>query len=405
MALTYRRIAEDEYPAFVRANEAAFSAVPSEEDVRRERTLSTIERCIVAVDGAEIVGTSDTSEMSMAVPGAEIPIGYVTSVGVKPSHRRQGIATELMRRQLVDARERGEAVSVLYASEGAIYGRFGYGLATVGLSIDVESSRSAFVRPHRPAGTVRLVERQMAVKDVLAVHDMVRPTRPGMVALDETRFEYSLHDHGPERDQPTFFALHEGERGVDGYVAYRVRHRWPGGNPSWELTVRDLLGATPQAVADLWRFVLDVDLVERVRAWSRPVDEPLLYLVAEPRRLRATLHDNLWLRPVDVAAALRARRYAAGGRVVLEVHDAFCTWNDGRYELEADGEGDAVVTRTSTQPDLACSAGELGAVYLGGSSLRQLHRAGRVDELRPGGLARADGLFAWDPAPWCPYDF
>jgi predicted acetyltransferase len=151
--------------------------------------------------------------------------------------------------------------------------------------------------------------------------------------------------------------------------------------------------------------VFEVDLVERVSAWSRPVDEPLVHLLQEPRRLGATLRDNLWVRPVDVAGALGARTYSSDGRIVLEVTDQFCPWNEGRYLIEAIG-GEANVTLvTSEPPDLACSVNEVGATYLGGTSFRQLHRAGRVDEHTEGALARADAMFGWDPAPWCPYIF
>jgi predicted acetyltransferase len=405
MDVTIRPIDEREFPAYLRANEASFSSVPSDEDLERERSLNEPERSFAAFDGEEIVGTAGVFTMPMTVPGGELRIGYVTAVGVKPTHRRRGIATRLMRHQLDQAHERGELVDVLYASEGGIYGRFGYGLASFALAFDMESSRSGFVASYEPSGTVRLVELADAVEDVLAVHAEVRPTRPGMVALDRPRLDYALHEHGPARDQPRLAVLHEGEGGVDGYAIYRVRHDWPGGIPHSELEVRDLQATTAGAHADLWRYLFDVDLTERVRSWIRPVDEPLVHLVAEPRRLRATLRDNLWLRLVDVGGALAGRRYAAAGRVVVEVRDPFGPWNDGRYALDAGPDGLATAERTTEEPDLACTASDVGAVYLGGTTLRQLHRAGRVAEHTPGALDRADAMLAWDPAPWCPYVF
>jgi predicted acetyltransferase len=405
MDLTIRTIEEGEFPAFISANEASFSSVPTEEDVERERSLNEPERSFAAFVDDEIVGTAAAFTMPMTVPGGELQIGYVTAVGVKPTHRRRGVATRLMRRQLDDAHERGELVDVLCASEGGIYGRFGYGLASFGLAFDMESSRSAFVAGYEPSGPVRLVDRASATKDVLAVQAAVWAERPGMVGLDERRLEYALHDHGPDRGLPLLTVLHEGEGGVDGFAFYRVRHDWPGGIPQSELVVRDLQATTAGAHADLWRYLFDVDLTERIRAWNRPVDEPLLHLVAEPRRLRPTLRDNLWLRLVDVAGALAGRRYDAAGRVVLQVRDPFCPWNEGRYSLEVAADGLGVVRRTAEEPDLVCTASDVGAAYLGGTSFRQLHRAGRVDEASEGALARADGMFAWDPAPWCPYVF
>lgn len=125
----------------------------------------------------------------------------------------------------------------------------------------------------------------------------------------------------------------------------------------------------------------------------------------EPRRLRATISDNLWVRLVDLAGALRARRYACDGRLVLQIVDAFCPWNEGRHALEVSAGEAAEAARTDEPADLLCTINEIGAAYLGGTTFRQLYRAGRVEELTPGALARADAVFGWDPAPWSPYEF
>ena len=337
MDVEIRTISEDEFATYARAVEMAFSDVPSDEDIERERVLVEYDRSFAAFDGPDIVGTGAAFTMPMTVPGGELDVGYVTAVGVRATHRRRGINTRLMRAVLDDAHERGELVDVLYASEGGIYGRYGYGLGTFGYSIDLERSRSAFVRGYAPSGTTRLLERDPALKDILAVHDATRRSRPGMVQLDERRLVYALHEHGDDAKLPQMFVLHEGTDGVDGFAVYRVKHDWPEGYPRNVLTVRDLQATTPGAYADLWRYVFEVDLVERVVAWSRPVDEPLVHLVQEPRRLGATLRDNLWVRPVDVAGALGARSYSTDARIVLEVMDPFCPWNEGRYLLEAIG--------------------------------------------------------------------
>ncbi len=405
MDVEIRTISEDEFAGYVRAVEFAFSGIATDEDVERERVLVEYERTYAAFDGPEIVGTAAVFTMPMTVPGAEVEVGYVTAVGVRPTHRRRGINTRLMRRQLADAHERGELVDVLYASEGGIYGRYGYGLATFGAEIEIESSRSAFVRGYAPSGRIRQLERDPAMKEILGVHEVTRLMRPGMVQLDERRLNYALHEHGPDATLPQLFVVHEAEDGVDGFAIYRVKHDWPSGFPQSVLSVLDLQARSAGAYADLWRYVFQVDLTERVRAWSRPVDEPLIHLLQEPRRLGARLRDNLWVRLVDVAGALGARRYVADGRVVIEVRDPFCAWNEASYTLEA-AAGEAMVTAgAGDPPDLTCSVNDVGAAYLGGTSFRQLHRAGRVDEHTEGALARADSMFAWDPAPWSPYVF
>ena len=406
MDVEIRTIEEPEFESYVSAVELAFSDTLKPEEVERERSLIEYDRAFAAFDGPEIVGATAAFTMPMTVPGGEASVPYVTFVGVRPTHRRRGILTALIRTQLEQVHDRGEPIAVLTASEGSIYGRFGYGLATYGLSIDVPVGRSAFVRGYRPAGAMRFVSREDAVPSVLRVHEAVRRERPGMTSLDETRLVYGWHDHesDPDKGASTLFALHEGEDGVDGFVIYRVKDDWPASVPESVLKVRDLQAANPSACADLWRFVLDVDLIARVSAWGRPVDEPLLHLVAEPRRLNATLTDELWVRVIDVADALRRRRYASEGQVVLEVNDRFCPWNDGRYALDGGPDG-AACAPTDAAPDLVCSVNDVGAVYLGGTSFRQLHRAGFVEERTDGALARADAMFTWDPAPWSPYVF
>ncbi|HJS27300.1 MAG TPA: GNAT family N-acetyltransferase [Actinomycetota bacterium] len=406
MDLQIRAISEDELVAFILAAEAASSEATDDAEIGREKSLAEPERYLAAFDGPEIVGTAGAFTMPMTIPGGRTVVGYPTLVGVLPTHRRRGIAAQLMRRQLDEANARGELLSVLYASEGGIYGRFGYGLGTIGLSINIETARSAFVRGYTRSGEMRLVERDRATKEVLAVHEATRLEIPGMVHLDERRLTYVLgHEHGPEKELPTMFALHEGASGVDGFVVYKVKHDWPDDYPKSTLTVRDLAASNAEAYADLWRYVLDLDLVANVEASNRPSDEPLFHLVREPRRLRARLSDNLWVRLVDVPGALGARRYAAAGRVVFEVADRFCPWNDGRYALEAGEDGGAVAEQTTDAPDLACTVNEVGAAYLGGPTFGELARAGRVEERTHGALASADAMFGWDPAPWSPYEF
>jgi predicted acetyltransferase len=407
MDLQIRRITEDELEAFLIASETASSSAIDPDEIERERSLAEPDRNFAAFDGPDIVGTAGAFTMPMTIPGGQVvEIGYPTLVGVLPTHRRRGISAGLMRALLDDAHERGELLSVLYASEGGIYGRYGFGLGSIGLSLRIETARSAFVRGYEPSGQVRLVERDRAVKEILAVHEATRLGIPGMVHLDERRAAYGLdHAHGEDRQRPNFFALHEGPEGVDGYVVYKVAHHWPEGTPDSTLHVRDLVAANPGAYADLWRFAFDVDLVTYVEAWNRPSDEPLLHLLREPRRLRARLSDNLWVRLVDVRGALGARQYASPGRVVLEVADPFCPWNEGRYALDTGEDGAASAGSTTEPAEIVCTASDLGATYLGGTSFRQLHRAGRIEERAQGALARADAMFGWDPAPWSPYEF
>jgi predicted acetyltransferase len=177
---------------------------------------------------------------------------------------------------------------------------------------------------------------------------------------------------------------------------------------SHQLIVEEAIGSTPRGTREIWRYLLSVDLVRTVKTWRLPSDHPLLVLAAEPRRLGATLGDGLWVRVVDLVAALEGRTYGIDGhgrgRVTFDLRDEFCSWNAGRWSLEVE-DGRSLATRTDTEADLALDANDLASLFLGGFSATALADAGRVVEMRPGGLAAADSLFPTALKPWCPQEF
>jgi predicted acetyltransferase len=398
--ITIRSIEPDELEAFLQVVERAFHGRWVPEDAEADRIIAEPDRWFVAVDGDEIVGTAGACTTELTVPGGALPAPGVTAVGVLPSHRRRGINTRLMGAILDQAAERGEPLVYLWASETAIYGRFGYGMASFCTEIEMSADRSSFVPGVRIGGRVRVLPRDRALPLMRSVYDEVAPTRPGMIAVDDRWWKALWRERKRDEDEPRFFAFHEDDDGtIDGYAVYTVKHEWIHSVPANELRVRDLIATTPGATAALWRFLFDVDLVATVKAEDRPVDDELLWLVAEPRRLNARVIDGLWLRVLDVERSLGERRYAGDGQIVLEIDDAFRPATSGRYELVVDGDR-ASCGRTDDEPDLSCSVAALGAAYLGGSSFRQLARAGQVHERNAQALSRADAMFAWDPSPW-----
>lgn len=405
MDIEIRTITADEYEPFTRAIAAAFSGEVRPDELELERKVAEIDRTLAAYDGAEIVGGAAAVSFRLTVPGAIVDAAGVTTVGVKATHRRRGVSSALMRRQLDDIRAGHEAVAILFASEGGIYGRYGYGLSSLMAGIDIERERTGFVRGYRPSGRVRMLEREAAMKVLPEAYDRVRPEVPGMLDRTEAWWEVVTHDHHEKEERPWFFAAHESDAGeVDAYAVYRVKHDWPGEVPQSTLDVEELVAATPQAYADIWRYCFDVDLMARIKSWNRPVDDPLLHLLAEPRRLRMTIRDGLFARLVHMPRALSERRYASTDRLVFEVHDQFCPWNEGRWELEGGPDG-AECRATDGPADLSLSVNELGAAYLGGVRFTELARAGRVLEETPGALQRADAMFVSNVAPWCPHMF
>lgn len=404
MDIEIRTIGEDERVDWLRAGDAAFSAILKDDEI--EATLPTIEtdRSFAAVDGDRIVGTAEAITSRMVVPGgARLPTAAVTMVGVQPTHRRRGLNTMMMGALLDQAADRGEPVAALFASEGAIYGRFGYGLAAYLGEFQAESARMQYVRGYEPRGRIELVSKDEAMPIVARVYDAA--LRPGGVERNDALRDHRFATVGEHKDKSWFYALHVNEVGEpDAYAIYTMKHEWPRSVPSGTIEVDESMASTPSGYADIWRYLFDVDLVATVQAWNRPADDPLLLLVREPRRLRFGLCDGLWVRVLDVRGALEGRHYAGDGRIVFEVTDPFRPATDGRYELVVEG-GEGRCRRTDADADLAGTVNVLGATLLGGVSFGQLALASQVEERRRGSLVAADAMFAWSPAPWSPWAF
>lgn len=405
MDIEVRSIDERELPDYGRALGRAFNEDFSAEDWDVERTVMEFDRTLAAFDGPDMVGTTGAFPLVVRIPGGVLPMAGVTQVSVTPTHRRRGVLTQMMRTQLDDVRERGELLAGLWASESSIYGRFGYGIATLCAAVEIERSRTAFAHSRQPSGRVWLAEREAALEHVPGVYDRATAGWPGTLARPTNWWGRITADLEHWRDGATrlHYALHDSGEGVDGYVLYRVKQDWATGFGSGTVKVREVMATTLDAYADLWQYCFGIDLIAKIEAWPRPIDDPLQYLLAEPRRLNMRVADAMWIRLVDVPAALAARRYAAPGRVVFDVRDAFCPWNEGRYELEAGPEG-AACRPTERDADLALDASDLGATYLGGVTFGALARGGRVDG-EPDALRIADAMFGWDRPPFCPNVF
>jgi len=370
------------------------------------RTLEP-DRLVAAFDGEIPVAAAAALTFRLTVPGGDVGAAGVTAVGVEPGHRRQGILRTLMRQQLDDVRGRGEPVAILWASESAIYQRFGYGLGTLNGTFEIDRGRTAWLRPGRPEGRMRLVDPAEALATFPPVYERMRAVTPGALSRTEDWWRWgTLHDAEYSRRGagPKFRYLYEVDGGAEGYALYRVKTDWDERGSKSQLLVVEAMALSPRAERAVWGFLFGVDLVRTTKAGRVPVPHPLLLELADPRALGITTGDGLWVRLVDLPAALAARRYGAAGTLVLEVADSFCPWNAGRWRLVATGEpGDAaaVVERTDAPADLALDVADLAAAYLGGFRVSDLARAGRVEELVPGGLRRADALFAADRTPWC----
>ncbi|MGH3321977.1 MAG: GNAT family N-acetyltransferase [Streptosporangiaceae bacterium] len=403
-----RPIRKAEWDAYVSVLEQAFGETESPEEVQLDRELIDLDRTLAAFDGATMCGTTCVFPFEMTVPGgALLPVAGVSAVAVLPTHRRRGVLTGMMRRQLTDLYESGaEPVAALYASEPAIYGRFGYGIATYRARLAVPRDPRALADPPADASVrLRLVVPSDSLDLVAPVYAANVPRRPGLLTRSGLWAKAAILD--PERDRkgysPLRCVLAEDTSGVQGYAWYATTQEGSGGRPGGTVGVREVFAADRPAYAALWRYLLDLDLMGTVEA-RRPIDDPLLAMLADPRRAAPVASDGLHVRLVDVGRALAARTYATEVDVVFDVTDSFCPWNTGRWRLTGGPEG-ATCERTSTDADLVLSVRELGAAYLGGTSLHTLAGAGRVNESRRGALAAAAHAFAHAPAPYCATDF
>jgi len=337
----------------------------------------------------------------LSVPGGSLPCAGVTVVGVYPTHRRRGVLRGMMDTQLADIHKRGEPIAALWASEETIYGRFGYGIASWCGDVAIPRDRSAFGRPFERRGQVRAVTVDEAVELFPPVWEALRAQRTGVFARTETWWrERVVRTPDEQKATPKRLVALEIDDEVQAYAVYETTAAFEGFVSNAKLDVVEAVGANPQATAEIWRYLLDVDWMATINAALIPPDHPLFLLLANPRHARFKRHDALWVRLVDVGAALSGRAYTGEGSVVFEVADATCPWNEGRWKLEG-----GTASRTDEPAELALDVDVLGSAYLGAVSFAQLREAMRVEELAESAIGRADALFEWRPLPWCPEIF
>ncbi len=342
------------------------------------------ERVLAAFDGDEMIGTTQSFGSTLVVPGgARVPHSAISRVGVRADHTRRGVLTALMREQLSAL---PDPVATLRASEGRIYGRFGYGVAGRVRFVEIDAKRA--VIPGGMTGRVRMLDQDTADELLPELHNAVGLRRPGQISR-WTGWWARQRDRKTEAEN-SVTVVHSGPDGDDGFVTYKVseekefRHR---------LSIEDFEWANDDAWRDLWIYVMRLDLVDHVET-EVPLDDALGWLFEDPRVIHTKdVFDEIWLRLVDVPRMLSARTYGAADPVVIEVHDKLLPANSGRYRVSADG-----AERVEEQADLTIPVDLLGAVYLGDTTFSQLAATKRIEGTR---LADADALFAVPQKPIC----
>jgi predicted acetyltransferase len=402
VTIEIRTCKDEEFAAGISPIWQYFGEGPSEQLIANFRRILPANRIHAAFDGKDVVGSTSSYPFQMTIPGGPVTTAGITLVGVRPTHRRQGILSKLMKQLLEGAHERGEPIAALWVAEETIYGRFGCGMTSLNCELRIDRAHT-----HYRKRWERLESRQVSSEEALetfpGVYEQVAPNSPGMIARGRDWWELrQLFDDTKERHGtgPLVRVLVERAGKPVGYALYSHRTDFVEGRHNSTLEVREAIGADIEATASVWRYLFDIDLMAQIHVEYMPIDHPLFFLLAEPRRLRLRAQDGIWLRLVDVESALRARSFASSEQLVLEVADSFCPWNEGCYRIE---EGE--ISRAGGEADLRLDVRELASVFMGGFSFAQLAGAGLVEELRPGGIACADRLFTSSPAPWCPEMF
>jgi len=373
---------------------------PSDDAIRHFKRVLPHERVHAGFDADRIVAGTGAFDFALTIPGGQVKAPGVTVTGVLPTHRRRGYLRALQRSLIDHAHACGEPVAVLWATEDTIYGQFGYGMASMAAEIDVPRDRTAPFAPGAARGDTRLVPLEEAEPLVAPIYERVTRVTPGMFARTSVWWQDRvLNDMEWKRRGGGYLQCAILETGgmSAAYALYRINNAFERGVQTGNIFVVEAMGDSPEAESAIWRFLFEIDWLARVKAHYLPLDHPLLLSLADPRRLNFVVREGLWVRLIDVGAALSARSYASDDSVVIEVTDEFCPWNAGRWRIAQGG-----TEKTAAEPALACDVASLGCVYLGGFTFAQLARALRMRELRPGAIARADAMFRSDRAPWCP---
>jgi predicted acetyltransferase len=401
----------DEVPGWARAMAATFLEDPDgPSTARRVGVLARgwdPARAWGARDRGRWVATLRTEPRRLSVPGVgertgDLSVDALTNVTVAATHRRHGLMRRMLDASLRAARERGDPLSVLIAAEWPIYGSFGYAPATLSADYVLRRSRPGATCPGDPT-RVRQVEREEFGEIAPAVYAAAQRRRAGQIDRDARWWDRLLGRDGyaPSEGLPHNWLVHDGDDGPDGLLGWKASGQFGLIPPLGGVDVWDLATATDTAYRNLWSYLSGIDGVDEISVSNRPVDEPVRWLLGDGRALVMTRQvDLLWLRLLDVPAALAARRYAVPGEVVLEVIDDDATgFAGGRYRLRTDGE-DVECRQTDQDADLQITQATLASIYLGGFRLRELLQAGGASERSPGALARVDLMFSVPLAPW-----
>ena len=413
MTIELRPVTDDNFSEWRKTVRHGFGEHVHPDDIVRLRNERVeLDRLVAAVDtqSNRIIGTGGADSYWLTVPGGElVPMAGVAYMTTSVTHRRQGAFSNMMTYIHDVARERGDVISGLWASQSHLYGRFDYGLSINSYDWEIDPSFGEF--SHFPAANANNADIKVSFIDadeadvvLPGIYERMHRQTTGSVNRTSGRWRYQLFDEERVRQgaSPLFFAVCEEAGEQTGYVSYRMRRQ--GDSDMGTLEVVEQVSATEVAHAAIWRFLLDFDLVGNITAINRPSDDSLWWMLSDPRRLRRKSHDALWVRLLDIPKALEARTYNSDGILKIGLVSDVQPESVGTYVIEID-DSRGSVKKTTDKPDVVMTPADLSALYLGGISSGPLFEAGRINEITTGSLAKLTGMFNTDSAPWCAHYF
>jgi len=394
-----RPITENELDAFVDLMDVAYLGDSDKDRRDRYRSINELDRSFGAFDGDQLVGTISAYSFDVTVPGHRtLPMGGTTVVAVRPTHRRRGILRRMMEVHFDDVRRRDEPLAGLWASEASIYGRFGFGCAIDFVEFDISSAKATIDGPIDDSIQIRMVDKPIFAEAAPRLYDAARVLRPGtLTRKSEWWTARRIAGSSSGSDASSYrYALAERAGREVGYVQYRTKDVVRNGVSEGEVHVAELLGMDVDAELALWRFLFDIDLTTTVEASFRTMDDPLLHRLIDRRAVKIFIDDAVYLRLMDVPAALSGRSYAMPGALTIELTDQADV--QGTYRLEVESDGVARCERGGGAADISLDAKTLAACYLGGCRISTLAAAGRIDGAFDA-ISLADRMFAGERDP------
>lgn len=405
MGFEIRTITEADIEQYLDVLGIAFGADRNDGEADRLRQVLGLDRASAVFDRGRIVATMGSYRLDVVVPGgADVAAAGLTRVTVAATHRRQGLLTAMIDAHLSEAEADRRPISVLWASEAPIYGRFGYGSASENVAIDIDAGTAGIVAP-RERDELSIVSAEEAAPVLADVYDRARTRRPGFLKRNDAWWEQRIlsdRDHDREGNSSLRRVVARRDGDPVGYVLYRQKPQWDDHDlPQGTNHLVELVALDHRAEHNLWWYLSSIDLFPNVKIWTEPSDTILPRIARNERAVVRRTNDGIHVRIVDVATALEARRYDAAGNLAIAVTGpSAADAGAGTFRLIVDDDGWATCRPTEDEADVSISVTGLGSLYLGAGSIPGLLLRGELTGA-PDHVDQLRRCFAWPVAPWC----